>query len=452
MITPEALSTRLETLVGSARVWTEPAQTSAYAIEAHRPALVVQPETLAQAVAILQLAERDRLAVVPWGQGTQMHLGGIPQRYDLALSLAGLSRIVEYDVANLTLIAEAGVPLRQVYRASIPERQFLPLGFPGTMASLGGLVVTNVSGVKRARYGSLRDLLLGVQVALPEGALVRYGGRVVKNVAGYDMNKLFIGSLGAFGVVLETSYRLAALPEDDRLLAVVFPTLAQGLAAAAAVQASQLQPSAITFLSPVAAATTNLPWAIQDHEVVLLLNFDGVHEAVERQMRDSQTSCQQHGGLTAALVEGEALWSLWDSQEQRRMAPDTAAPVQLQLRIGVLRQHLAAAIGALTTPPNFCQQGVSWHADYVYGQIFAHLPLHQPEAEDVGNHVCHWLTQLRTQLHEWQGYGVVEYAPAALRQQLDIWGTTPGAQLLRLYKDRFDPHAILNPGRYVAGL
>ena len=452
MITPEALSTRLEALVGSARVWTEPAQTSAYAIEAHRPALVVQPETLAQAVAILQLAERDRLAVVPWGQGTQMHLGGIPQRYDLALSLAGLSRIVEYDVANLTLIAEAGVPLRQVYRASIPERQFLPLGFPGTMASLGGLVVTNVSGVKRARYGSLRDLLLGVKVALPEGALVRYGGRVVKNVAGYDMNKLFIGSLGAFGVVLETSYRLAALPEDDRLLAVVFPTLAQGLAAAAAVQESQLQPSAITFLSPVAAATTNLPWAIQGHEVVLLLNFDGVHEAVERQMRDSQTSCQQHGGLDAALVEGEALLSLWDSQEQRRMAPDTAAPVRLQLRLGVLRQHLAAAIDTLTTPQSFCQQGVSWHADYVYGQIFVHLPLHQPEAEDVGNAVCHWLTQLRTQLHEWQGYAVIEYAPAALRQQLDIWGATPGAQLLRLYKDRFDPHAILNPGRYVAGL
>ncbi|HEY7493614.1 MAG TPA: FAD-dependent oxidoreductase, partial [Candidatus Tectomicrobia bacterium] len=165
MISPETLHTRLESVVGRYGVWIEDPQCAAFAIASRRPVAVVRPETVEQAAEIVTLAGRERLAVVPWGQGTQMHLGQVPQRYDLALSLAGLTRIVEYDLANLTVIAEAGLPLREVYRVSVPERQFLPLGFAGTVASLGGLLVTNTSGVKRGRYGSLRDLLLGVRVA-----------------------------------------------------------------------------------------------------------------------------------------------------------------------------------------------------------------------------------------------------------------------------------------------
>jgi glycolate oxidase FAD binding subunit len=407
-----------------------------------------------QAAEIVTLAGRERLAVVPWGQGTQMHLGQVPQRYDLALSLAGLRRIVEYDVANLTVIAEAGLPLREMYRMSVPERQFLPLGCPGTTASLGGLLVTNTSGVKRARYGSLRDLLLGVRVALPDGALAHFGGRVVKNVAGYDMNKLFVGSLGAFGVVLETTYRLAALPEDDCVLAVVFPTLAQAVAAAATIQGSQLLPSAILLLSAdtVVACTVMSQLPVSAEQVVLLLNFDGTHEAVERQVHDSRGYCQQHGGLHETILAGEALLSLWEFQEAWRAAPRSAELERLQVRLGVLPGHLEDAVQQLSLSPAFGQRGVHWLADYGTGQICARLPLEQPLAAGLTLAVSAWLQQMRTRLRAWQGYCVVEYAPAALRQQLDVWGEAPGQQLLRLYKQRFDPQAVLNPGRYVAGL
>jgi glycolate oxidase FAD binding subunit len=430
----------------------EEAQTAAYAVASRRPAVVVRPETQEQAVEVLALAGRERLAVVPWGQGTQMHLGALPQRYDLALCLGGLQRLVEYDVANLTVIAEAGLPLREVYRVSLPERQFLPLGFPGTKASLGGLLVTNSSGVKRSRYGSLRDLLLGARVALPDGSLTRCGGRVVKNVAGYDMNKLFVGSLGAFGVVLETTYRLAALPEDDRLLALVFPTLTQATAVAAAVQASQLLPSALLLLQARAVEATPLPLEVAPEQVVLLLNFDGPHEDVERQIRDSRELGQPHGSLAETVVTGEELLALWASQERWQAAPAVAAPARLQLRLGVLPSHLGDAIGALTTRSAGVQPHVSWRADYLQGQVFAHIQLGQPEAEDSGPLVSDWLARLRTQLGQWHGYCVVEYAPATLQQQLDVWGTAPGDQLLRLYKQRFDPYGVLNPGRYVAGL
>lgn len=452
MTSPDQLHARLEALLGPAAVRSEAAEIAAYAIGASQPRVVVQPETTEQAAEVISFAGHEQLAVAPWGQGTQMHLGGVPSRYDLALSLAGLNRIVEYDVANLTVIAEAGVPLREVYRQSLPERQFLPLGFPGTRASLGGLLVTNTSGVKRARYGGVRDLVLGVEVGLPEGARVRFGGRVVKNVAGYDMNKLFIGSLGAFGVILETTYRLAAMPEDDRLLAVVFPQISQAVAAAAAVHASPLQPSALMLMSGDVANAAELGVSVGGDQVMLLLNVDGPHEAVERQLRDGKAVCEQHGGQAHTVLTGEALLSLWESYEQWQGAFAHLASVSLQVQLGGLPSHLDAAVQTLTAPQSFSLGRVGWWADYAHGQVFARISLGAAEPSAQAEAVRAWLTDLRAKARDWHGYCNLTVAPAELRPQLDMWDQPSGQALLRLYKQKFDSQAILNPGRYVAGL
>jgi glycolate oxidase FAD binding subunit len=452
MTSAETLAARLAAVVGTSQVWVGDERTAAFAIDTQQPTVVVCPDSVEHAAEIVTLAGRDRLSVVPWGQGTQMHLGKAPERYDIALSLAGLTRVIEYDVANLTVLAEAGTPLREIYQVSIPERQFLPLGFPGTNASLGGLLVTNTSGVKRTRYGALRDLILGVRVALPDGSLVRFGGRVMKNVAGYDMNKLFVGSLGAFGVVLETIYRLAALPEDDRALAVIFPSLAQATAAAAAVQASQLGPSATMLLSAEAVANCAAlsQFAVAVPQVMLVLNFDGTYEAVERQIRDSRTLCQRHTMQDEHLLTGEHLLKFWEFQEAWRAAPREADHARLQLRVGTLPSRLEATMQHLIAAQTASQPGVRWLADFSSGLIFAHVPL--PRHNSAGMQVQEWLQQLRTHVRHASGYCVVEYAPLALRQSLDVWGDSPGQQLLRRYKQHFDPHAVLNPGRYVAGL
>jgi len=450
MTSPDVLVSRLEALLGASAIRSGAAEVAPYAIGNCQPTVVVQPDSAEQVAEVLSLAARAPWAVVPWGQGTQMHLGGVPARYDLALSLAALNRIVEYDAANLILIAEAGVPLREVYRQALPERQFLPLGFAGAQASLGGLLATNTSGVKRARYGGLRDLLLGVKVALPEGSLVRFGGRVVKNVAGYDMNKLFVGSLGAFGVVVETCYRLAAMPEDDCLLAVVFPRLSQAVAAAAAVQASPLQPSALMVLT--AAATAALPLAVETDQVALLLNVDGPHEAVERQLRDAEALCEQHGGRDHARIRGEGLLSVWEAHAQWQAAPSASDPARLQVQLGVLPSHLEAVLRTLAGLPPFASGAVSWWTDYVHGQVVAHIPLGVSESGDSGRAVRAWLMAFRMQVRDWHGYCNLTVAPPHLRPHLDMWGESPGSALLRLYKQQFDPQAILNPGRYVAGL
>lgn len=450
MIAPETLAAHLESLIGTACVETEGELLCRHAIDDRQPSVVVRPETVEQAAEVLAWAGRERLAVVPWGQGTQMHVGAPPRRYDIALALSGLNRVLEYDAANLTLIAEAGTPLRDVYPLTVPERQFLPLGYPGTQASLGGLLVTNTSGFKRAGYGGMRDLLLGVRVALPDGALVRFGGRVVKNVAGYDMNKLYVGSYGAFGVVLATSYRLAALPEDDRFLAAVFPKLSQATEAAAAVQASLLHPAAVMLLDHHAARAMALPLAVQLGQVVLLLNLDGLHEAVERSLQESENACQRNGMVETVQLSGESLLGIWEQLEQWQVAPRADEASQLRLRIGALPSRITAAVEALDTAQAFSLPGSFWHADYVHGQVFACLYI---DPQETAVRVAPWLAALRAQIRDWHGYCQVTAAPAMLRRQLDMWGETPGTvALYRRYKEQFDPHAVLNPGRYIASL
>ena len=445
---PTALHNRLTALLGAENAWMDEPATAGYAVASRRPAVVAAPCTAEQVAAVLKLASCEKLGVVPWGRGTQMHLGPPPAEYDVALSLKHLTRVLEYDSANLTLTAEAGLALREVYRLTLPGRQFLPLGYPGSEASLGGLLVTNTSGAKRLRYGGMRDLLLGIRVALPEGELLRYGGRVVKNVAGYDMCKLYIGSLGAFGVVTEATFRLSILPEDERLMVVGFPTLTQGMAAATAVRSAALLPSTVALVSATGWADS-LPVDLQLGQVALLVHVDGSHESVQRQIAEGEAICTSHGAVEVATLSGEALLTMWERQEVwRTSSPD---PALLQVRVGVPPSSAETALGLLDEAPRFCREPVRWLADAGIGSVTARLPL-DAQADDLAAQVQAWLGGIRAQLDDQQGFAVVESAPEILITQLDVWGTSSGAGLLKRYKSRFDPQGALNRGRYVGGL
>ncbi len=445
---PTALHHRLTTLLGTENAWMDATITAGHAVASRRPAVVAAPCTAEQVAAVLELASREKLGVVPWGRGTQMHLGPRPAEYDVALSLKHLTRVLAYDSANLTLTAEAGLALREVYRLTIPGRQFLPLGCPGSEASLGGLLVTNTSGVKRLRYGGMRDLLLGIRVALPEGELLRYGGRVVKNVAGYDLCKLYIGSLGAFGVVTEATFRLSMLPEDERLLVVAFPTLAQGMAATTMLRTAALLPSTIALVS-AAGWTDSLPVSLHSGQVALLVHVDGSHESVRRQIVEGEAICNAHGATEAATLSSEALLTMWERQEVWRTA--SPAPALLQVRVGVPPSGVETALALLDETPGFCREPVGWLADAGIGSVTARLPINE-QADDLTAQVQAWLGGIRARLDDQQGFVVVESVPEALIAQLDVWGTPPGTGLLKRYKSRFDPQGLLNRGRYVGGL
>jgi hypothetical protein len=151
-------------------------------------------------------------------------------------------------------------------------------------------------------------------------------------------------------------------------------------------------------------------------------------------------------------MTGDRLLTWWEGLEDWRAAPDATAPARLQVRLGALPTCFETAIERLQKPQMLFPQGARWCADYVHGQIIAHLPLASPQGEGIGAGVRDWLVQLRQQARDWHGYCEVVCAPASLRHELDMWGDHPGTALLRRYKQQFDPHAVLNPGRYVAGL
>ena len=189
--------------------------------------------------------------------------------------------------------------------------------------------------------------------------------------------------------------------------------------------------------------------SLQPGQVALLVHVDGSHESVQRQIAEGEAICAKHGAVGADTLDGEALLALWERQEVWRTASPT--PDLLQVRIGVPPSNVEAALGLLDEVPGFCREPVRWLADAGIGSVSARLPL-KAQADDPTDQVQVWLDGLRARLDEQQGFAVVASAPENLITQLDVWGTPPGIGLLKLYKSRFDPQGILNPGRYVGGL
>ncbi len=178
--------------------------------------------------------------------------------------------------------------------------------------------------------------------------------------------------------------------------------------------------------------------------------FDGLHEAVERELQEGEHACQRHGVTETAQLSGESLLGVWEQLEQWQTIPRADVAAQLRLRIGVLPGSITAAVETLDTAKTFGLPGSLWYADYVHGQVFACVSI---DPQETVERVGPWLEDLRARAREWHGYAQVTAAPALLRQQLDSWGETPGTvALYRRYKDQFDPHAVLNPGRYIASL
>ena len=193
-----------------------------YAVDGLSPRIVVMPATPHEVAAVLETANASGAAVLPRGGGTQTALGMPPQRYDVALDLKRLNGVVEYEPADLTVTVEAGMRLSELQKLLGEKGQWLPLDPPlPDEATIGGVLATNVSGPARLRYGSSRDLVIGMTVALASGEVVKSGGRVVKNVAGYDLAKLHIGALGTLGVIVQAVFKVAPLPVQD--VAVMVP-------------------------------------------------------------------------------------------------------------------------------------------------------------------------------------------------------------------------------------
>src|SRR5271163_2456785 len=213
------VASRLPDLVGAAHVLQDPAQLAFYEVDGLTPGAAVRPGSREEIVAVVKFAAAENLAVIPSGARTKLGIGLPPRRYDIALDMTRLDQVVAYDPGDLTLSVEAGIPLRTLGGILAEHRQFLPLGVPyQSQTTIGGTIASGVDSPLRQLYGTARDCLLGMEFVTGQGVAVKSGGRVVKNVTGYDIHKLMIGALGTLGVITRVNFKTFPMPAASRAL------------------------------------------------------------------------------------------------------------------------------------------------------------------------------------------------------------------------------------------
>lgn len=430
---PADVERGLREIVGAAHLIAGEAA-APFAVDGRAPRWVAGPGSIEEVARCLALAAEARLAVAPTGRGARLHWGNPPRTLDLVLSLRRLDRILAHEPADLTMSVEAGVTLDAVNAFLRPQRQLLPLDPPRPGDStVGGIVATAASGPYRARYGTIRDLLLGVTVVQADGRVVKGGGRVVKNVTGYDMPKLYVGALGTLGVVVAAHLRLHPAPVVEETWLHGFPGLEAALDAGLAVMDAPLVPSRIELLDRGALAAAG---QASPPEAGLAVTVGSVPEAVRAQGERVAALCRQSGGAALPVAAPEE-W--WRGVSELTWPPEARS---LVLRIGSRQADVVKAL-----------RGV----EAIVGEA-----LRRTTAE-VANGVLHVLAaagdesarlaRIRDGLAPLGATCVVEHAPPDVKLFLDPWGDVgPALDLMRRLKGELDPRGILNPGRFVGGI
>lgn len=407
----------------------------ALAVDGVEPRVHARPSSPEELAEALGQASAAKLAVGPRGGGTRLALGNPPERLDLVLETTALDQVVEYEPADLTITVQAGMRFQTLQELLRAQGQFLALDPPVESAStIGGIIATNASGPLRFGYGTARDLVIGTRVANADGKLTRAGGRVVKNVAGYDLNKLYVGSLGTVGVIVELGFKLSPLPPSEATVALHFAELEAAGKLAEVLVRSQLQPLAIELLGPAASAEVGL----SPSGSTVVVRVGGYENAVQRQLRELEALAAQHGGRRVDAAE-----ELWD--QLAAFAGSSGRPVLLKAAVPLAQtvaamQQLDSELGHL--------QPLTWaHA----GSGIVQCALEVAEGLDLAGTIARLRSALRT-LGD-NASLVVERCPAELKQDLDVWGDPgDGLPLMRAIKAKLDPHSTLNPGRYVGGI
>jgi glycolate oxidase FAD binding subunit len=446
----DALAEALSRIVGADRLLRGEAA-AGWNVDGLAPRLLALPATQEEVAAILAACDTAAAAVLPWGGGTAMALGNPPARLDVVIGLERLDRIVELDAANLCVTAEAGVRLGDLSRRLEAEGALLPLDLPrADRHTVGGAIAANQSGPSRLCYGTARDWVLGMRVALPDGSRIRAGGTVIKNVSGYDLNKLFIGSLGTLGIITEVTVKLLPAPARRASVVGLFAALDRAAAVVARALESHLLPEALELLNPEATREVAGPLALQDAEGYgLAVALAGSPETVERQVRDF-TQCFRDGGtLRTVVLSPEPSRAAWDAI---RLAPALAVEPgrhALQVRIGVPIARTAALVAAAEALGDRRAWPAAVTAHAGSGVVRAAYATGDAAPEGVAEAI----QALRREAEDAEGSLVVEAAPPAVKARLDAWGS-PGAALpvMRRLKAEFDPAGTLSPGRFVGGI
>ena len=433
-LSADRLASRLEAELGAGAVNSQPELLGARAVDGIHPLLICSPSNATQVSAALRICVEADSAVTPWGGGTAMGIGNLPDRAAIIIEMSQLNRVVEHDHANLTSTMQSGITLAASQEFTAAERQFVPFDAPyPERSTIGGIVAANLNGARRGCYGSVRDLVIGMRVALPDGKQIKAGGKVVKNVAGYDMCKLFVGSLGTLGIITEVTVRMTPVPETAATVAVS-GDLTELLELARELSNSTLLPAAVLLVN----RTANGAEQSRQRGWTLAVRAEGFAATVTRHL-DELTSMANQFGLIAELLKDASHQTFWDEIRDFPLLPDG-----LIYRVTLPRAALAEFVKRIETW-NSDGARPAIVADLVAGILWIAFALNQP--------VAGRFEKLISLAGEQRGQAIVLVSPPEFKRDVDVWGPAPPAfSLMRRIKEQFDPKRLMNPGRFVGRL
>ncbi|HEV2743238.1 MAG TPA: FAD-binding oxidoreductase [Rubrobacter sp.] len=395
------------------------------AVDGVAPSFVVEPGSTEDISELMKLANDRNLAVAPRGGGTSMALGNPPRELGLILSTTRMNSVVEHVPGDQVVRVQSGIRFADLQERLAESDQMLGVDPPeaGDGATVGGIVAANSSGPKRYRYGTIRDLIIGITVVLADGTVAKAGGKVVKNVAGYDLAKLFTGSLGTLGVIAECNFRLHPRPETARTVAVELPDTASAGAASQAILHAQVVPSAVELL-----------WS--DETRMLTVLIEGIPSGVEAQAETASHILGSFGEVRTLGDDEAGSSSPPGAGDDEVAIKISAPPAELA---GVLDSTLGASSRLGVTPR------ITGHAGT--GVTYVGLSGSDEEAR------AGVVEELREIWLRRGGSVIVREASPAFKERVEAWGPIgTRLDLSRRVKEKFDPRGIVNPGRFVGGI
>ena len=441
------ISAQLSNLVGFDAI-VDSAQLPDYAIGPFIPMAAVRPADADGVSTVLAWAHRSGVAVYPSGGRTFAQLGNPPTRPGIALDLTRLNRLVDFQPADLTVSVEAGVTIAQLDAALAQDGKHVPISAPlADRATVGGTLATGVSGPLRAAYGLSRDWLIGINVVGPDGTPTKAGGKVVKNVTGYDLNRLYTGSLGTLAVITEATFKLAPAPGVWAVVVASFPSAVAAARASQDLQAQYYAPLGLQLLTGKAAFHLVPTFAGDGSKVVAIAVVGGRPASVKRRVDDTTALW---GGVADEIktVSGPEAVNLVGNLTD--LPADPAYPATMCVRVNA--------------PPSALDDLLAFSG---WGLVGGSPPAIVADVGFGGGRLMWWddfggadPVQVAGALREIQaaavslgGDAVLERCPNAVKQYIDAWGSRrSGMAIMRRIKQQFDPENVLNPGRFIGGL
>ncbi len=444
MTTTPSIAGQLAELIGPSAI-VDAGDLGGYAIGQWLPVVAAKPPNADEVAEVMSWAHRTGVAVYPSAGRTSTQLGNAPARPGIALDLAGLNRLVDFQPADLTVSVEAGATIAQLDEALAQDGKHVPIAAPiADRATIGGTLATGISGPLRSAYGLPRDWLIGISVVGADGTQTKAGGKVVKNVTGYDLNRLYTGSLGTLAVITEATFKLAPAPTDWAVILAAFDGVDSAANAAQNLQSQYYAPLGLHILTGEAAQRIDPSMG----ESALAVAVSGGRPAsMKRRVEDTVGLWSPVAG-TVRVARGDEANGLIRTLTD--LPADAETPPSMCVRINAPPSALPEVLAFANVPMgNLPPPSVVADVGFGGGRL---LWWGDPESADPEN-VATGLRGIQSAAGRLGGAAIIERCPDDAKVHFDVWGEQPsGMQIMRRLKRQFDPQNILNPGRFVGGL